>query len=137
MNSKLHMTTAGLAAAVIFFAGSLVGARQAAQAAAVNKFGTPKTIIHVSLIKWKDGVSDEEKQKALDGVKEMAAQIPGIKNVWTKAARMQPRDFHAAFVIEFEDRAAADRYAESPVHEAWSKKFVAIRETSLSPQISN
>ena len=137
MNSKLRMTTAGLAAAVIFFAGSLVGTRQAAQVAAVNKFGTPKTIIHVSLIKWKDGVSDEEKQKALDGVKEMAAQIPGIKNVWTKATRMQPRDFHAAFVIEFEDRAAADRYAESPVHEAWSKKFVAIRETSLSPQISN
>lgn len=137
MNSKLRMAIAGLAAAVILFAGSLVGARQAAQAAAVNKFGTPKTIIHVSLIKWKDGVSDEEKQKALDGVKEMAAQIPGIKNVWTKATRMQPRDFHAAFVIEFEDRAAADRYAESPVHEAWSKKFVAIRETSLSPQISN
>jgi hypothetical protein len=137
MNSKFRMATAGLAAVVILFAGSLVGARQAARAAAVNKFGTPKTIIHVSLIKWKEGVSDEEKQKALDGVKEMAAQVPGIKNVWTKATRMQPRDFHAAFVIEFENRAAADRYAESPIHEAWSKKFVAIREASLSPQISN
>ncbi len=137
MNSKFRMATAGLAAVVILFAGSLVGARQAARAAAVNKFGTPKTIIHVSLIKWKEGVSDEEKQKALDGVKEMAAQIPGVKNVWTKATRMQPRDFHAAFVIEFENRAAADRYAESPIHEAWSKKFVAIREASLSPQISN
>ncbi len=137
MNSKLRMATAGLAAAAIFSAGSLVGARQAARAAAVNKFGTPKTIIHVSLIKWKEGVPDEEKQKALDGVKEMAAQIPGIKNVWTKATRMQPSDFNAAFVIEFEDRAAADRYAESPVHEVWSKKLQAIRETSLSPQISN
>ncbi len=137
MNSKFRMATAGLAAVVILFAGSLVGARQAVRAAAVNKFGTPKTIIHVSLIKWKEGVSDEEKQKALDGVKEMAAQIPGVKNVWTKATRMQPRDFHAAFVIEFENRAAADRYAESPIHEAWSKKFVAIREASLSPQISN
>lgn len=137
MNSKFRMATAGLAAVVILFAGSLVGARQAARAAAVNKFGTPKTIIHVSLIKWKEGVSDEEKQKALDGVKEMAAQIPGIKNVWTKGTRMQPRDFHAAFVIEFENRAAADHYAESPIHEAWSKKFVAIREASLSPQISN
>ena len=79
--------------------------------AAQNKFGTPKTIIHLSLIKWKDGVSDADKQKALDGVKELAAKIPGIKNVWLKATRMQPRDYHAAFVIEFEDRAAAEAYA--------------------------
>ena len=137
MNSKIRIAAAVLAAAAIFFAGSMLGSRQAARVAATNKFGTPKTIIHVSLIKWKAGVSEEEKQKALDGVKEMSAQIPGIQNVWTKVARMQPRDFNAAFVIEFENREAADRYAESPVHEAWTKKFLAIREASISPQITN
>jgi len=67
----------------------------------------------------------------------MAAQIPGIKNIWLKAVRMQPRDYHAAFVIEFENREAADRYAESPVHAIWSKQFLAIREASISPQVSN
>ncbi len=137
MNAKLRTTAAMLGAAAIFFAGAVFGARQAAHPAAANKFGTPKTIIHISLIKWKADVSEAEKQKALDGVKEMAAQIPGIKNVWTKATRMQPRDYHAAFVIEFENREAADRYAESPIHEAWSKKFLTIREASISPQISN
>jgi hypothetical protein len=137
MNAKLRIATAALAAAAIFLAGAAFGSRQAARAAALNKFGTPKTIIHLSLIKWKEGVPDEERQKALDGVKEMAAQIPGIKNVWTKAARMQPRDYNAAFVIEFENREAADRYAESPLHEAWTKKFLAIREASISPQVSN
>jgi hypothetical protein len=40
-------------------------------------------------------------------------------------------------VIEFADRDAADRYAESPIHEAWSRKLQAIRETSLSPQVTN
>ncbi len=138
MNSKLRIATAALAAAAVFFAGAVFGARQAAPAAgAANKFGAPKTIIHISLIKWKPNVPDEEKQKALDGVKEIAAQIPGIKNVWTKATRVQPRDYNAAFVIEFENREAADRYAQDPVHEAWSKKFLAIREASISPQISN
>ncbi len=137
MPSKLRLEVTLLAASAIFCAGSVVGARQAAHPAAANKFGTPKTIIHVSLIKWKAGVSEAEKQKALDGVKEMAAQIPGIKNVWTKATRMQPRDYHAAFVIEFENREAAERYAESPLHEAWSMKFLTIREASISPQISN
>ncbi len=128
MNAKLRITLAVLAVALIFSGG---------YAAGQNKFGQPKTIIHISLIKWKADASDADKQKALDGVKEMAAQIPGIKNIWLKAVRMQPRDYQAAFVIEFENREAADRYAESPVHATWSKQFLAIREASISPQVSN
>ncbi len=30
---------------------------------AQNSFGTPKTIIHVSVIKWKEGISAADKQK--------------------------------------------------------------------------
>ena len=104
---------------------------------AQNKFGTPKTIIHVSLIQWKEGVSAADKKQVLDGVKDMAARIPGMKNVWTKALRVQPQGYHDAFVIEFEDQAAADRYAKDPVHEAWTEAFAKIREASLSPQITN
>ena len=104
---------------------------------AQNSFGTPKTIIHVSLIQWKEGVSAADKKQALDGVKEMAAKIPGMKNVWTKALRIQPDGYHDAFVIEFENQAAADRYAKDPVHDAWTAAFLKIREASLSPQITN
>ncbi len=130
MNKKAvwRLGAALVAAVALFWSGVLLGQ---------NKFGTPGTIIHVSLIKWKAGVSDADKKKALDGVKEMAGQIPGIKNVWIKAVRMQPRDFNDAFVIEFENKAAADRYAEHPVHEKWSKEFLEIRDESISPQISN
>jgi hypothetical protein len=105
--------------------------------AAQNRFGAPKTIIHLSLIQWKDGVSAADKKKALDGVKEMAAKIPGMKNVWTKAIRVQPEGYHDAFVIEFENQAAADRYAKDPVHDAWTEAFLKIREASISPQITN
>jgi hypothetical protein len=104
---------------------------------AQNSFGTPKTIIHLSIIQWKEGVSAAEKKQALDGVKEMAAKIPGIKNVWTKALRVQPEGYHDAFVIEFENQAAADRYAKDPVHDAWTEAFVKLREASISPQITN
>ena len=104
---------------------------------AQNSFGTPKTIIHVSVIQWKEGVSAADKKHVLDGVKEMAAKIPGMKNVWTKALRVQPDGYHDAFVIEFENQAAADRYAKDPVHEKWTEAFVKIREASLSPQITN
>jgi hypothetical protein len=104
---------------------------------AQNKAGMPKTIIHVSVIQWKEGISAAQKKQALDGVKEMAAKIPGIRNVWTKALRVQPEGYHDAFVIEFENQAAVDRYAKDPVHDAWTEAFLKIREASISPQITN
>jgi hypothetical protein len=128
MRLVLRLVCAMLLAAALFAGGYLT---------AQNKFRAPNTIIQVSLIKWKPGVSDADKQKVLDGVREMAGKIPGIKNVWLKATRMQPRDYHAAFVIEFADRAAAEAYAESPVHDEWSKFYLSIREASISPQITN
>jgi hypothetical protein len=105
--------------------------------AAQNKFGTPKTIIHVSVIQWKDGVTAADKKRVLDGVKDMAAKVPGIRNVWTRALRVQPEGYHDAFVIEFENQAAADRYAKDPAHDAWTEELSKIREASISPQITN
>jgi hypothetical protein len=104
---------------------------------AQNKFGAPKSIIHVSIIQWKQGVSDADKKRVLDGVKDMAAKISGMKNVWTKAIRVQPEGYHDAFVIEFEDQAAADRYAKDPVHDKWTEELLKIREASISPQVTN
>lgn len=128
MRLTLRVGIAVLAAAGLFAAG---------YAAGQNKFGKPKTIIHVSLIKWKPDVADAEKKKAMDGVLEMAKRIPGIKNVWLTPKRMQPRDYDTAFVLELEDEAAAVRYAEDPFHAEWSKHFLSIRQSSISPQITN
>ncbi len=128
MNGKLRIAAAVLVAAALFYGG---------YAAGQVKYGQPKTIIHLSLIKWKADATDADKAKVLSDFKEMVAKIPGVKNIWTKPSRMQPREYHTAFVIEFENRAAADRYATDPAHEAWTKEFQAIREASISPQITN
>jgi Stress responsive A/B Barrel Domain len=128
MNRKLRIGMIVFAAATLFFAG---------YTAAQAHFGQPKTVLQISIIKFNPGVTDEQGQHVIDGVKQMAAKIPGVKNVWLKAARMEPRDFDAVIVIEFFDRAAADRYAESPVHEAWSRELQQIRLTSISPQVTN
>ena len=130
MNRHASIFAAGIAATVLFAAGFAAGQ-------AKNQFSQPKTVLQVSLIKWKKGVSDADKQKAIDGVREMAAEIPGIKTIWLRADRMQPRDYDSAFAIEFDSRDAANDYAENPVHEKWSKAYLEIRETSLSPQLSN
>ena len=119
---------AALLALVLFACGYVAGQ---------SRLGEPKTIIHVVEIKWNPGVSDAEKQRVLYGVKQVAQKIPGVKNVWLKADRLEPRDFNAAFAIEFQNRAAADAYAESPAHDAWDKEYVLLRQASVSIQVTN
>jgi Stress responsive A/B Barrel Domain len=115
--------------AVALFAGGYVAGQ--------NRFGQPKTIIHVVEIKWLPGVTDDQKMRVLEGVKAVAARVPGVMNVWLKADRLEPRDFNSAFAIEFRDRAAADAYAESSLHDSWDKQYVPLRAASVSIQVTN
>jgi hypothetical protein len=131
---RISFRNAIWAAGIIAFS---VGLFASGYAAGQNRFGQPKTIIHVVEIKWNPGVSAADKQRVLAGVKEMAAKIPGIKNVWLQADRLEPRDFNAAYAIEFQSRAAADAYAESKLHDAWDAAYVPLRYASVSIQITN
>jgi len=130
MTRAMIVSCAGISALALFGGGFALGQ-------AKNQFAQPKTVLQVSMIKWKPGVSDADKQKAIDGIKEMAAEIPGIKTIWLKVDRMQPQDYDTAFAIEFVNREAANNYAESPIHEKWSKAYLEIRQTSISPQLTN
>jgi len=113
-----------------------------------NKYGAPRSIIHVVTILWKEDSTPAQRQASLDGVKKMAEAIPGIKNVWIKPLKVQGRGdagkdgkpgraYDTAFVIEFADQAAADRYVDHPAHVEWNKTYLPIREASTSHQITN
>jgi antibiotic biosynthesis monooxygenase (ABM) superfamily enzyme len=130
MNKKRIMkTTLVLAIAfALFGAGILTGK---------NNFSQPSTIIHLVTVKWKPDSTPEQQQQALDGIKTMAAEIPGIKNVWIKSVRVQPREFNSVFAMEFENKAAADAYVDHPAHTAWGKIYEPIREESRSQQVTN
>lgn len=129
IKARILKATVVLALAIaVFGAGVLAGK---------NTFQQPHSIIHVVTVKWKADSTAEQQQAALDGVKTMAAEIPGIKNVWIRSTRVQPTDYNAAFVIEFEDKAAAERYADHPAHLAWKKIYDPIHEESRSQQITN
>ncbi|HME12257.1 MAG TPA: Dabb family protein [Candidatus Acidoferrum sp.] len=123
--------------AAIFLAGVTAGQLHARSAAVVNRFGQPKTVLHVVIYKFKDTTSNNDREIAINGIKGMAAKIPGIKNIWLKTERNQIKDFSGVYAIEFTSAEAAADYAESPVHEAWSKQWQEERENSLSFQISN
>jgi ABC-type glycerol-3-phosphate transport system substrate-binding protein len=129
--NRTKMVKAALALAValgLFSAGVLTGK---------NTFHQPSSIIHVVTVQWTPESSPEQQKAALDGVKTMAAEIPGIKNVWIKSTRVQPRDYNAAFAIEFENKEAAEAYAKHPAHDAWMKVYEPIHKESRSQQITN
>ena len=121
----------------LFVAGIAAGSLHARSTAVQNRFGQPKTVLHVVIYKFKDATSNNDREVAINGIKDMAGKIPGIKNIWIKTERNQIKDFSGIYAIEFTSAEAAADYAESPVHEAWSKKWQELRENSLSFQISN
>lgn len=125
------------AAAVIFAGGVAAGSWHAQNVAAQNRFGQPRSVVHVVVYKWKNTTSQNDKEQALAGIKTLAAKIPGVKNIWLKTERNQIRDFDGVFAIEFTSAETAADYAESPLHETWRKKWEELRENSLSFQVSN
>ena len=126
-----------LTGSVLFLAGMAVGSVATRRVAALNKFGQPKTVIHTVAYKFRSTASLNDQQQAIAGIKDMAGKIPGVKNIWLKTERNQIRDFDGVYVIEFVSAEAAADYAESPIHEAWRKKWEQLRENSLSFQASN
>jgi Stress responsive A/B Barrel Domain len=121
----------------LFISGVAAGTLHARNAAVQNRFGQPKTVLHVVVYKFREDTSNNDREKAIEGIKDMAGKIPGIKNIWLKTQRNQARDFNGVYAIEFASAEAAADYAESPVHEAWSKLWQQLREDSLSFQVSN
>ena len=126
-----------LAGSALFLAGAVVGSVATRGVSALNKFGQPKTVVHTVAYKFRPTTSLNDQQEAIAGIKDMAAKIPGVKNIWLKTERNQIRDFDGVYVIEFVSPEAAADYAESSIHEAWRKKWEQLRENSLSFQISN
>ncbi|MGH9734597.1 MAG: Dabb family protein [Candidatus Acidiferrales bacterium] len=128
MTNTAKILAAMLCATALFAGGYVAGQ---------NRFGQPKTIIHLVEVKWNPGVTEAQKQEVMAGVKHMATRVPGIENIWVKADRLEPRDFNWAYAIEFRNRDAADAYAESSVHAAWEQRYVPLRFASISVQVTN
>ncbi|MFM8393511.1 MAG: Dabb family protein [Acidobacteriota bacterium] len=132
MNKTLGRVLLGCAMTLIFITGLVIGQ---------NKFGQPKSIVHVVTLKWKAEATPEQRQKALDGVKMMATEIPGIKNVWLKTIKVQGPNaqtpFDSAFVMEFVDEAAFKAYVAHPAHKKWEDIYIPLRDSSRTHDITN
>lgn len=126
MNSITRRVLLGCALLVIFSVGVVVGQ---------NKFGQPKSVLHIVTVKWKEGTTDAQKQKAIDGVKTLASKYNGIKNIWLKPLKVQGTD--AVMVMEFKDEAALKAYVDTPAQKEWYEVYLPIRGQSQTHDITN
>ena len=111
------------------------------------QYGKPKSIIHVVTLSYKPEATAAQKAAVLAGVERMAAEIPGIKNVWLQSVKVQghytvegqPKRilFTDAFVMEFESQAAFDKYGDHPAHKEWERIYLPVRARSWTHDITN
>ena len=95
-------------------------------------------MLHVVVYKFKDATSEYDRQKALDGIKDLARKIPGVKNIWLKTNRNQIRDFSGVYAIEFTSaRKPPPTTRKARRTKRGRNNGKALRENSLSFQISN
>ena len=58
------------AGTALFFSGVAAGTLHARSAAVQNHFGQPRTVLHIVVYKFRDDVSNYDREKAIDGIKE-------------------------------------------------------------------
>jgi hypothetical protein len=80
-------------------------------------------VIHTFAFRWKSGVTSEQKQGAIAGIRDLQGRIPGLIETWV-GENISPRSqgYELGGVMKFEDRAALEAYGSHPVHQellAW------------------
>ncbi len=126
INKKMLLIA--FAAVLVFGAGLMVGA---------NRFGKPKTILHIVTVKWNATATPAQREAAIKGVEKMAGEVAGIKNIWLDTLKVQGAGYHNVLVMEFENKAAFDAYADNPAHREWEKIYMPVKEESTTHDATN
>jgi len=129
---------------------ALLLALAAGAGVAANKYGKPKTVLHVVTFSYVEGTTEAQRKSVLDSIERMASEVPGIRNVWLKPAKVQGYQherlaggkdkYHRmtdAFVIEFESSQALDTWLNHPAHRAWERVYAQVRERATASDITN
>ena len=80
-------------------------------------------IVHTFLFHWKPGVEEVQKQRAVQEIRALQGQIPGLEETLV-GTNISPRSQGYALggVMKFSDRATYEAYNDHPVHQkllAW------------------
>ena len=106
--------------------------------ATVIRAQSPKSVIHIINVKWKDDATPEQIKAAVDAAHQLPSKYPGIKRVWTKNVKYQAQEgYKQAIVMEFESEDALKKYDNSAAQQWWYKIYLPIRDESHTHDVTN
>jgi hypothetical protein len=75
-------------------------------------------VIHTFAFRWKAGVREDQKARAISEIRALQGQIPGLLET-SVGVNFSPRSqgYELGGVMKFSDRAALDAYGGHPVHQ--------------------
>ncbi len=75
-------------------------------------------VIHTFAFRWKPSVTNEQKQRAIQEIRALQGQIPGLVETFV-GVNISPRSqgYELGGVMKFSDRASFDAYSSHPVHQ--------------------
>jgi len=75
-------------------------------------------IVHTFLFRWKPGVEEVQKRRAIQEISALQGQIPGLEETLV-GTNISPRSqgYELGGVMKFSDRAAYEAYNDHPVHQ--------------------
>jgi antibiotic biosynthesis monooxygenase (ABM) superfamily enzyme len=94
-------------------------------------------VIHTFAFRWKPNVTDTQKQQALQDIRALQGQIPGLLETYA-GTNISPRSQGYEFggVMKFADRPSFDAYATHPAHQqllTWLIPLVDPLEVDFQP----
>lgn len=94
----------------------------ASACASPSKVATTDRLHHVGLVWLKEPGNEVDRQRLIDAAHTFLREIPEVRELSVGVplhheSALADSSFDLCFVMEFDDRAAMDRYAEHPVHE--------------------
>ena len=75
-------------------------------------------VVHTFAFRWKPGVREDQKVRALAEIRGLQGKIPGLLETWV-GVNVSPRSqgYELGGVMKFADRSALDAYGTHPVHQ--------------------
>jgi hypothetical protein len=75
-------------------------------------------VIHTFAFQWKPGVTADQKQRAMEEIRNLQGQIPGLLETYV-GVNFSPRSkgYELGGVMKFSDRATLEAYTVHPVHQ--------------------
>src|SRR5258706_13540728 len=97
MTSAMRRASQIVLGGAIFAAGIAASSLHARSAAVQNRFGQPKTVLHVVVYKFRDNVSNYDREKAINGIRDMAGKNTGHQKRRLEGRGDQIKDFSRGY----------------------------------------